>query len=437
MARKSGLGREDDFSFKKDKIKQPPKLSQIRESTQASFYIKPDPTLYPKDPCDIIHVSDDLPNLDIIGKPGRQFGETVLYDPVQKVNYLSQSDRYDRSINTYPVGTIERDGKTIYLFCSSQSPTGFWEVTVGGGGTFLEFSNPILTIICPRPFSLQEFTDVLTDGTAANWTQLQGRLTIVSPSSGSGSLNPDIFIIGSRTPTDPPILLLAELEGNPSAFDILVIRTTVADMIDGLSGMENAIAPNTGPNFTIPCSFTPLPGAPNTAFCWVSGTIEITWNPPPDSLWVTEYQLQQNINGTYQTIRVIPRIQERRVTVELGVYYRILAINNVLGAGYSVTESCRFAFAPGQFTFASDRINGLSGSDGRVSTTQYPLAVIRCETPIDEINGLSGSDGRVSTTQYPLAVIRCETPIDEIDGLSGSDGKFLATVYNLVGGIVG
>jgi len=405
MARKSGLGRQDDFSFKKDKIPQPPKLSQIREGVRASFYLRPDPNIFPKEPCEI-HISTKLPNLDIIGKPGRSLGDTVLYDAAQQVNYLSISDRYERSLSIFPDNIIERDGKTIYLFCSSQSPTGYWEVEVGAGSTFLEFTNPILTIICPRPVTLQDLTEVLTDGTSIRWTQTQGRLTIVSPAIGEGSLNPDIFIIGNRTPADPPILLLAELEDNPEIFDFLIIRTTITEIIDGVAGMEGAIAPNAGPNYTIPCLFTPLPNTPNTAFCWDSGTIEITWNPPPDNLWITEYRLQQNIGGVYQTIATITG--ERRATVELGTYYRILAINNVLGAGYAVTESCRIFFAPGDFVFASDRLDGLSGSDGRITAIQYPLAVIRCETPVDEI-----------------------------DGLSGSDGRFTATVYNLLGGIVG
>lgn len=437
MVKKSGIGRNsDDFNFNKSKPQKPPKLSQIRENSRTSFYLRPDPDIFPEDPCGNIHIGG-LPNLDIIGKPGRQAGETILYDPVQRVNYLSISDRYERSLDLLP-SKIESEGNTTtYFFCSELSPSGFWEVVIGGGGTFIEFTNPILTIICPRPFNITEFTEILTDGTSIKWTQQQGRLTIISPSSGEGSLAPDMFIIGNRTPLDPPILILAELEDNPAAFDFLIIRTTITEVIDGVSGMENEISPNTGPNYQIPCIFTPLPNTPNTAYCWDSGTIEITWSAPPDYLWISEYRLQQNIGGVYTTIQTILGDAERRFTVGLNNYYRILTINNVLGAGYAVAQSCRFFFAPGDFVFASDRLDGLSGSDGRITTTQYPLAVIYCETPVDEINGVSGSDGQITATQYPLAVIYCETPIDEINGLSGSDGRFTATIYNLVGGIVG
>lgn len=437
MGRKSGIGRNsDDFDFNKSKPKPPPKLSQIRENSKTSFYLKPDPTIFPEDPCGNLHIGD-IPDLNIIGKPGRQFGETVLYDPVQRVNYLSISDRYERSLNLLPVKISEEGNTTTYYFCSDLSPSGFWEVVIGGGGTYINFTNPILTIICPRPFRLQDYTGVETDGTSVKWTQTQGRITIVSPASGEGSLNPFISIIGNRTPLDPPILLLAELEDNPAAFDFLVIRTTITEVVDGVSGNEGAIAPNAGPVYKIPCLFSPLPDTPNTAYCWVSGSIEITWNPPSDYLWISEYQLQENIGGTYQTIQTIPGNAERRATVELGKYYRILTINNVLGRGYAVTESCRIFFNAGDFVFGSDRLDGLAGSDGRLTAVQYPIAVIRCETPIDEFNGLAGGDGRLSAVQYPIAAIRCETPVDEFNGLAGSDGKLTAVVYNLVGGIVG
>lgn len=439
MAKKSGIGRgSDDFDFSKTNPKPPPKLSQIRQSDRASFYLRPEKNIFPKDPCGDIGVGD-IPNLDIIGKPGREFGETVLYDPVQRQNYLSQADRYERSLDLLPSNIVSKDGKTIYYFCSGLSPTGFWEVTVGGGGTFLRFGTPILTIICPRPLRLQDLTTIETDGTSIKWTQTQGRLTIVSPSSGDGSLDPSIFIIGNRTPLDPPILLLAELEDNPSIFDFLLINTTIREIIDGVSGSEAIAPPNAGPSYQIPCFVSPVPTtSPNTAFCWDSNTTDITWDRPSDYLWVTEYQLQRNFDGVYTTIQTIPATAERRATVALGAYYRILAINNVLGGGYAATESCRFFFpaTPPYYVFATDRIDGLSGSEQAIAT-QYPLTVTRLPPETDIQDGQSGSDGQFLATQYPLAVQIVPASTDILDGQSGSDGQFLATIYNLTGGIVG
>ena len=436
MTRKSGLGREDDFNFNKSKPKPPPKLADIRQGDRTSFLIRPDKSLYPQDPCDNIHINAN-PDLRIMGKGGREFGDIVLYDPVQKLNYLSQSDRYERSLNLLPNNVETKDGKTIYYFCSSNSPTGFWEVTVGGTGTFLRFTVPTLTIICPRPFSLQDLTGVETDGTSIRWVQTQGRLTIVSPSSGDGSLNPDIFIIGGRTPFDPPILLEAELEDNPTIFDILAIRTTLTEVFDGLSGME-AIAIDNGPLFVIPCLFTPLPGTPNTVYLWESGSIEITWSPPQYSRWVVEYRLQQNVGGVYQTVAVIPINAERRVTIARGIYYRILTIFNTLGAEYSATKSCPiYLSVDSRYVFASDRVDGLSGNDGNLAAVQYPLSAAVIAPTIDIFNGLSGNDGNLTVTQYPLSARAIAPTIDTFDGLSGNDGNLKSVIYNLTGGIVG
>jgi hypothetical protein len=436
MARKSGLGREDDFNFNKSKPKPPPKLSDIRQGDRTSFLIRPDKSLYPQDPCDNIHIND-TPDLRIFGKGGREFGDIVLYDPVQKLNYLSQGDRYERSLNLLPNKIEEKNGKTIYYFCSSNSPSGFWEVTVGSGGTFLRFTPQVLTIICPRPFKLQDLIAVETDGTSIKWMQTQGRLTIVSPSIGDGSLNPDIFIVGGRTPFDPPILLEAELEDNPDIFDILAIRTTLTEEFDGVSGME-VIAIDDGPLFVIPCLFAPLPGIPNTAYLWESGSIEITWSPPQYSKWVVEYRLQQNVGGVYQTVAVIPVSTERRVTIARGIYYHILTIFNTLDAGYSATKSCPIYLSiDSRYVFATDAIDGLSGNDGNLAVTQYPLSAVAHAPIFDRFDGLSGSEGNLKVAQYPLSAVAHAPIFDRFDGLSGSDGNLKSTIYNLSGGIVG
>lgn len=434
MAKKSGLGRNnDDFDFNKAKPKPPPKLSQIRPGDRTSFYLRPDPTIFPKDPCGDLSIQG-LPNLNILGKPGRQAGETVLYDPVQKKNYLSVSDRYERSLNLLPSKIVTEGRKTTYYFCSGNSPTGFWEVVVGGGGTFLKFGTPILTIICPRPLSLKDLTTIETDGESIKWTQQQGRLTIISPSSGDGSLDPDLFIIGNRTALDPPVLILAELEDNPEVFDFLVINTTVKEIVDGVSGSEAVAFPNTGPQYQIPLCVTAIP---TISYQWTGGEIEITWDTPSDRLWISEYQLQQNIGGTYQTINTIPANGERRTTVSQGNYYRLLAINNVLGVGYAATESNRFYFpnTPPYPIFSTDHFDGLSGSE-RAIATQYPLTVITIPAEVDTVDGMSGSE-RAIASQYPLAAIILQPETDTINGQSGSDGQLVATVYNLVGGIVG
>jgi hypothetical protein len=434
MPKKSGLGRQDDFNFGASKPKKIKDVSELRQTDKVSFYLKSNIKL-PQDPCDSVHIND-IPNLNIIGKPGRQTGSSVDYDPVQQKNYLSISARYDRSLWLSPSKIERRGNKTVYLFCSSGSPTGFWEVVVEGGGTYIRFLPNVLTIICPRPFRLQELVQVETDGDSFIWTQLQGRDTIVFPSDGTeGSLNPIISVIGIRTAVDPPVLLNAELADNPEAFAILAIRTTIAEIIEGVAG-AGEVAPNGEPELKIPCRLTPAPAIPGSASQWNDGDLEVTWGLPGTHLpWVSEYWLQENATGNYQTVRAstIPL-----ASVQKGRYYRVLTIFNPLSSGFFASESCRFYFplfaSP---VIAADSIPGLSGSAGDEIITQYPLAVFTCPISTNDIDGLSGSAGDEIITQYPLAVFTCPISTDSINGLSGSAATTEVKVYDLTGGIVG
>lgn len=422
----------EDLSLKP--LSDAPKIKtvrQLRQTDKASFYIPRNNALIPPPPCEPDAIPTKPMDLRITGKPGRNTGEAVLYDPIQIKNYLSQSARYERSLGLLPLG-IKQDGNNFtYEFCKFQ-------VTLEGGGTFLRFTNPLLTIICPRPFQLQDLVGVETDGTGVIWEQLQGRITIISPTEGESSLNPFLSIIGNRTPIDPPIILLATLDDNPLVSDAIAIRTTLTETIDGLSGCE-IFAPQGSPCLSVPCQLTPLPNPPNTAYRWTQPTVEVLWqNPTCEQAWLVEYQLQQNINGAYQTIATYTPQQERRFTATRNTYYRILAIYNVLSAGFSANDSCRFFFGDQtNIVFASDRISGIAGADGRLTATQYPLSVQTRMVSGDRLDGVSGGDGRLTATQYPLLTQTRMVSGDLLDGLSGGDGQLTATQYNLTGAIIG
>ena len=97
---------------------------------------------------------------------------------------------------------------------------------------YLNFTINQLFIICPRPFNLNDLSGLDTNAEWVNWTQLQGRETIIFPNDASvNTLNPVISIIGTRKPSDPPILLLAEAEGSSTVFDILAIDTTITEYL--------------------------------------------------------------------------------------------------------------------------------------------------------------------------------------------------------------
>lgn len=351
MAKKAG----DDFNFKGSKID---KLSQLRQTDKTSFFIRPDKTLYPKDPCDGLHINN-IP--DLLHKGGRKDGEIVEYDPVQKKNYLSISERFERSLYLIPEAIEKRDNKLIYKFCTSNSPTGYWEVEVGAGATFLTLTNPILTIICPRPFQLQDFTGVDTDGTFISWTQLQGRTVIISPNTGDGSLNPFISIIGIPNDLTPPILIQADAEADPTVTDTLLIYTSPTDNYKGI-----AIA-HTGQ--VTPDCYSPqveiTPFSTLGAFCYDGRSLQITWkNPTCDGQYAVSYSLLENTTGQYVSIGEFLSSDTRIATVEANTHYRIDTAFKVRGRTTSKrSKLIYFPYTPGGLVhsvFADDSHQGLA-----------------------------------------------------------------------------
>ncbi len=423
----------DIYSF--NNINKPKKIqdvSELKQTDKVSFYLKPNIDL-PKDLCDKGFQIRKLPNLNILNNRGRDFGAKIIYDPIQKINYLSQWERYNKSLKRYPDKVEKRGQKTVYFYCSSNSPTGFWEVEVGGNGTFIEFKPPILNIICPRPFKLQDLVEVTTDGDSFIWRQEQGRTAIISPLSGEGSTNPFISIIGARDADDPPILLNATLSDNDDAFAYMAIRTTIREIFNGFNLVSN-LQKDAGEDLTIPCVFYPVTAVPNTAYVWSSGALGITFKAPLHKP-IYQYWLQENINGFYQTVQTS---NIEYFNIEASKRYRILSIFKTSANDYFGTESCPFYFDffPRKI-LAADKINGLNIASLDELTTLYPLSVITCDTSIDAIDGLNINNLDTETIQYPLIAISCDTSIDAIDGLNINNLDTETVIYNLIGSIVG
>jgi hypothetical protein len=319
MPRRSGIGssNNDDFNFKKSQIPKVQKLEQLRPGDRTSFYLRPNKTLYPKDPCDNLHIND-VPSL--LNKKGRQPGEIIQYDPVQEKNYLSISARYERSLYLIPANVEKRGNTIIYSFCSSGSPTGYWEVAVTGGATTLTFVNPILTIICPRPFQLKDFTEIDTDAEFILWEQLQGRTAIIFPKSGDGSLNPYISITGAPSDLDPPILIKGDAEADATVTDTLLIYTSPTSNYSGTTFSEVGEVQ--------PRCYSPLPYLAPTSYQSVyvydSRSLSLTWlNPECDRGYVVSYKLLQNTTGEYVALATLSKEENRLVEIQPNIHYRI------------------------------------------------------------------------------------------------------------------
>ncbi len=390
----------------------PRRVKDLRTGDSTSFYIPkqkfPDLEL----PCDL-HISTQYNKKG--SKKGRKQGTTVLYDANQLYNYGSPSQRYDRSIQLFP-SQIKQDGdNTIYAFCSSDSATGFWEVTVGGKDLFLEFSLNNLVIICPRPFQIGDFVEVETNANSIKWTQLQGRTTIISPAEGEGSLSPTISIIGSRTPTDPPILLIAEAEGNPGIFEFLSIDTTIRERQPRPTGW-GAIADN--PLLSSSCRLYP---APNN---------QATWDYPFYREGST-FLLQQNNSGSWQTL--ISTAVPVRFTPLTGVSYRVLALHTRFGQPTNIASSCVLRLP--DISAQATELVWVSGSSGTLISQQYRVTslIIEARESIPQISGVSGI---TRSTQYAVSSLARDA-FDAMPAVSGISGVTLSRQYALSGIIAG
>jgi hypothetical protein len=330
----------------------------------------------------------------------------MLYDPIQAKNYLSQFQRYIKATQTFIAATQQdSNGNPVYLFCSHLSPTGYWKVTQGTSGS-LFLANPVLTIICPTPFYANDLVGVVTDATDLTWIQQQGRTTSISPASGDGSTNPVINIIGQRQTTDPPILILVEVTDNPSSFDYLLINTTCTDYRLNLSGADYIVADGEPGRSVTTTHF--LPGTPNTAFQWVSGSIPVGWDIPlSETAWIVEYVLEQNINGVWTAIATYPPTQQRSFSLAPNTEYRITTVHNVLGLGASINPSSPIFYSLPQsnqsYIFGDDARNGASGVTGIVAATQYPLSGQIYHPQNDTRDGASGVTGIMAVVSYSLS----------------------------------
>lgn len=334
ISRKSGIGKSSGDNFDKA-AKKIPRLGDYPQSNRFSFRVPKSSTPITEE-CEG-HNTQEV-NLEISPLQGR----LKLYDPVQQANYKSIYNRYEKAVNL-AIAAIEKVGnKTHYKFRSCNAPTGFWTVEVGSA-TYVKLTNPILTIICPRPFTANELVGVDTDSDILLWTQTQGRITAISPSNGEGSLNPTFVIIGARSPTDPPIFIRVELPNDPLAFDILVIDTTATSRLYNIGYITNTLVED--PRFKIPCStniFVPQPsGLPQAIEL---NLLRRTWNLPSNSDGLISTVWQVNSAGAYTDVQAFLVAATRDFTALLETHYRIVANFNYQGNTFN-SRSCTFYFA--------------------------------------------------------------------------------------------
>jgi hypothetical protein len=442
MGRKSGIGRSkgDDFG----KFKKPEDFKDARQSNRFSFRVpKREPDLTRLD--DRCGFEDIHTDTDLLHSQGRQSGDTPEYDPVQIQNYKSQAMRYESALGLTIDKTYKNaQGKTVWAFCSKSSPTGFWEVAIAGG-TYVKIPNPILLIICPRPFQPSDLGGAVQSDGGVVWTQLQGRITSVSPASGEGALNPFINIYGVPGAYDPPIQLLVSLEDDPLIFDILQITTTPTSDNYGIGfcSLGNGVDPcNTVQ------TVTPAPRSPDGGYVYDGSPLLVTWNLPTcnqDSLIAMVWQ--QNVSGEYQAIATYSPASQRLITIQANTYYTIRDDFSVLGLRqYSATSNYfYFNYNPnetnvlkkGQTVFADTTQNGIAIALGGSSYAKYELKVVSLQPTDTYSSGLAIALGGGNYVKYDLKSVSLQPTDTYFSGLAIALGGNSYTKYQLGGVIIG
>lgn len=440
--RKSGIGKlpGDDFGS----IKKPQSINEVGQSNRFSFRVskKPDDLTKLDDRCGFEPIH---PNSNLLNPQGRQSGDISPYDPVQIENYKSQAMRYESALGL----TIDRvyqnaQGRTVWGFCSKASPAGFWEVTQAGG-TYVHIPNPILLIVCPRPFKLSELGGAAESDGVAVWSQLQGRLTAISPSTGDGALDPIIVIFGVPGVYDPPIQLLVALEDDPTIFDILQITTTPTstDYGVGFCALNSDINPcNTVQSFAI------APRSAGGGYVYDGSALNVTWNLPTcnqDTLKAMVWL--QNLTGQYEAIASYLPDSQRLIVVQPNTYYVVRSDYEILGLRkYSAQSQYFFVpYNPGetnpllmkQVIFADSIQKGIAFAPGNGAYVAYQLTVISVQPSDSYESDLAIALGNAQYNRYDLKSVSIQ-PTDSYGSslaiaLGGSD--YLK--YQLSGVIIG
>ena len=380
------------------------------------------------------------------GNP-REPGAAQLYTPETVSQYKSQWTRYQRALSLTPAGIKQEGKKWIYKFASCNSLTGFWEVTVDPGATYLNIKKPIWQILCPKPI---DFDVVDSDGDSFTWTQTRGKRTatlngIVLSREASTPFDtsvPELDILtlclnnGCADNSVDPIVLNVQPEGQPELFDSVTIYTTPTSFYDGLSCAVEKTVMDGGACRQVPCqvypSFFDPPQYLQRSYIFTGSGYTVTWSLPTcDAEYLVETIWQQNTTGQYLDVQRFPVNSNRIFTALLNTHYRIRSVFNVRGH-QTTSDGCRFYFQNrNQLIIADDNLNGISYS---VRTKKSVLPLDRRTYSFDET--YSGISYSARTTKNVLPLDRQTYSFDETyNGISYA-ATFKIQKINLGGMII-
>lgn len=374
------------------------------------------------------------------GNP-KQPGEVDLYSPETVSQYKSQWARYERALELVP-SAIQPEGRhLIYKFASDSSITGFWEVKVRPGATYLNITKPEWQIMCP-PEELY-LSCVESDGESFEWSQIKGsRSVLFEPST---DINPNIIILtfcngnGCRDDSVEPIVLKVQPDQQPELFDTITIYTTPTSTHWGNSFEVAIAAPDVDPQRRVTTS---KPAAPPPQYLQrgyavnPAGTYMFTWDlPAADQSFLTGTVWQKNTTGQYLDVEQFSSLDNRLFIASLNTHYRVLSVYNVHG-NVSAVDSNRFYFTNGnRVVVADDSLDGLSYAGLKNSITKLPLGRKGLSVE-DKLDGISATGLKSSIIKLPLSRKLLQPPDDTYDGISYQALKSKVEKLNLGGMII-
>lgn len=390
----------------------------------------------------------DLEIPDIINlspeRRGREEGSNIIYDPDQTYNYLSVSERENRSFQLLPAYIREEPElkRTVYGFCSDNSPSGFWEVVVSEGesATFINFEPPFLTILCPRPFTVSSLTTLNSDSTVYKWTQISGsRTALIIPDNVKDPIidiqSSCISGTGCNQNTQEPIRIRVDTD-NPLIFADLIILNRATDNFDGLGYAGDIVYTQ------VECrKITTIYRIPNTGivFLWQGTPITITWALPAcDSEFITGYRVEALI-PPYTDLANIP-VNPRIAALSANTQYRLKADFSILDSRIetSISDLLIFRYDAQDLVkqlFADDNATGVLGyaAQESIATTDVPVAQVRFLLEDASVLGYANIESTY-LTDVPGSQVRLLS--EDIAGLLGFVNTESSYVITDLGGIV-
>lgn len=348
----------------------------------------------------------------------RSPGAAELYTPETVGQYKSQWARYERALSLNPAGIIQQGKKIIYKFESCDSITGFWEVEVSSGATYLNIKKRIWQILCPK---IVDFDVIDSDGETFTWTQSRGKRTATldgvvlarQDSFPFNNLVPKLDILticlnnGCSDNSVEPIVINVQPEGQPELFDSITVYTTPTEIYSGVGFTE--IKDN-----SLKVSAVAAPAYLQKAYVpSLLYDFGFTWKEPSvDSNYVIGYVIQQNTTGQYVDIATVD--STFKYVGKFNSYYRIKTLFSSFGLDYqSVSKPIVYtAPTPKPVVFGDDSTGSPGFSYLNNSFTDLPLSVQKLQCLDTYTSGISYACLNNSFTDIPLSTQRIEVPTD-------------------------